>query len=106
MEADGYRKVAVQPLHIFAGTKYQQLTETCNFFPGLRVFIGETLFHRWGFVTSIIQAVATEAQGFEVECPTTTVNGKAVFKGLAYYPQVNEAFISRLKRTLKLAKYY
>ncbi len=206
VEADGYRKAAVQPLHIFPGTEYHQLAETCSFFPGLRVFIGETLFHRWGFVKDIIRAVASDflaeeeglnllaihgtplasdpanivylgferlvsdlypnviaasvegipdhdavfskikreglaarykkvriipmmyfaglhAQedlmgeedswkselediGFEVECPTTFVNGKAVFKGLAYYPQVNVGFMSRLKRTLDLAKYY
>jgi len=206
VESDGYRKAAIQPLHIFPGTEYHQLAETCSFFPGLRVFIGETLFHRWGFVKTVIRAVQSDfldpeeglnllaihgtplaadpaniiylgferlisdmypnvitasvegipdsdavfskikrqglanryprvriipmmyfaglhaeedlmgeedswrselqGQGFEVECPTTHVDGKEVFKGLAYYPKVNEGFISRLKRTLELAKYY
>ena len=206
VEADGYRKAAVQPLHIFPGTEYHQLAETCSFFPGLRVFTGETLFHRWGFVKTIIRAVESDflppeeglnllaihgtplaadpaniiylgferlisdmypnvitasvegipdhdavfskikrqglvqrynrvriipmmyfaglhaeedlmgkedswrselaTQGFDVECPTIDVDGKEVFKGLAYYPQVNEGFISRLMRTLDLAKYY
>jgi sirohydrochlorin cobaltochelatase len=50
VEAAGYRKVVVQPLHVFPGTEYQQLAETCAFFPGLRVFLGETLLHRWDFV--------------------------------------------------------
>lgn len=50
VEAAGYRKVVVQPLHIFPGTEYQHLAETCNFFPGLRVFLGESLLHRWDFV--------------------------------------------------------
>ncbi len=50
VEAAGYRKVVVQPLHIFPGTEYQQMAETCAFFPGLRVFLSETLFHRWDFI--------------------------------------------------------
>ena len=50
VEADGYRKAVVQPLHVFPGTEYQQVTETCAFFPGLRIFLGETLLHRWDFV--------------------------------------------------------
>ncbi|EKD36768.1 MAG: Cobalt chelatase [uncultured bacterium] len=50
VEAAGYRKVVVQPLHIFPGTEYRQMAETCAFFPGLRVFLSETLLHRWDFV--------------------------------------------------------
>ncbi|MBA3006983.1 MAG: sirohydrochlorin cobaltochelatase [Proteobacteria bacterium] len=50
VEAAGYRKVVVQPLHIFPGTEYQQMAETCAFFPGLRVFLSETLLHRWDFI--------------------------------------------------------
>ncbi|RUM47111.1 MAG: cobalamin biosynthesis protein CbiK [Desulfocapsa sp.] len=50
VEATGYRKAVVQPLHVFPGTEYQQLAETCEYFPGLRVFLSETLFHRWNFI--------------------------------------------------------
>lgn len=50
VEAAGYRKVVVQPLHVFPGTEYQQMAEVCSFFPGLRVLLGETLLHRWDFV--------------------------------------------------------
>ncbi len=50
VEAAGFRKVVVQPLHIFPGTEYRQIQETCAYFPGLRVFMGETLCHRWAFI--------------------------------------------------------
>jgi sirohydrochlorin cobaltochelatase len=55
VEAAGFRKVVVQPLHVFPGTEYQQLAETCEYFPGLRVFLSETLLHRWNFVKSSLQ---------------------------------------------------
>ena len=206
VEADGYRKAVVQPLHVFPGTEYQHLAETSTYFPGLRVFQGESLLHRWDFVKEILEAVepeflkpeegynllavhgtplaadpvnivymglekllgdmypnvgcasvegipdhgavfskmaredfagqykrikiipmmyfagihaeddlmgdedswraALEAQGFEVECAMTNVDGKAYFKGLAHYPEVNDGFIDRLNRMLKLAEYY
>lgn len=57
VEADGYRRVVVQPLHIFPGTEYQQMAETCAYFPGLRVFMGETLLHRWEFVKDTLAVV-------------------------------------------------
>lgn len=70
VEADGFRKAVVQPLHIFPGTEYQQLAETCSFFPGLRVVLGETLFHRWDFIVEILETVEsdflTPEQGFNL----------------------------------------
>ncbi len=57
VEAAGYRKAVVQPLHIFPGTEYQQLAETCEYFPGLRVFLCETLLHRWDFVNRTLAVV-------------------------------------------------
>ncbi len=60
VEADGYRKAVVQPLHVFPGTEYKQLEEICAFYPGMRVFLGETLLHRWGFTKSIIQVIQSE----------------------------------------------
>jgi sirohydrochlorin cobaltochelatase len=205
-EADGYRKAVVQALHVFPGTEYQQLTETCSFFPGMRVFLGETLFHRWKFVKQILDAIkpdflrpddgynllaihgtplaadpanilylgfermvadlfpnveaasvegvpdheavfarmareglsnrykrvriipmmyfaglhaeedlmggedswrsTLEELGFEVDCPMVKIDGKNYFKGLAHYPEVNEGFLNRLDRIMKLAQYY
>jgi len=206
VEADGYRKAVVQPLHIFPGTEYQQLAETCHFFPGLRVLIGETLLHRWEFVTEIldvmepeflapeegynllaihgtplaadpaniiylgfermlmdkypnVSAAAVEGVpyhkavfarinragisanhnkikiipmmyfaglhaekdlmsdeeswkkdlqelGFDVECPTVVFDNQEYFKGMAHYPEVNDAFLDRLHRALELSRHY
>jgi sirohydrochlorin cobaltochelatase len=60
VESQGFRKAVVQPLHIFPGTEYQQLAETCEFFPGLRVLLSETLLHRWDFVKETLAVVETE----------------------------------------------
>jgi sirohydrochlorin cobaltochelatase len=60
VEAAGFRRAVVQPLHIFPGTEYQQLAETCTYFPGLRVFLSETLFHRWEFVKETLSVVEQE----------------------------------------------
>ncbi len=205
-EAAGYRKVVVQPLHVFAGTEYQQIAETCEYFPGLRVFLSETLLHRWDFILETLEVMAKEflrpedglnllalhgtplaadpvnivylgldnlvrdlypnvltasvegipnfeavhrrikrerlqksysrikiipmmyiaglhveddlmgkedswrqdfeQLGLEVECPTISHEGSLYFKGLAFYPELVEMYMDRLKRTLELAKYY
>ena len=63
VEAAGFRKVVVQPLHIFPGTEYQQLAETCEYFPGLRVFLSETLFHRWDFVKASLAVIEKDFLG-------------------------------------------
>lgn len=60
VEAAGFRKAVVQPLHIFPGTEYQQMAETCEYFPGLRVFLGETLLHRWNFIKKTLAEVESE----------------------------------------------
>ncbi len=60
VEAAGYRRAVVQPLYIFPGTEYRQLAETCEFFPGLRVFLAETLLHRWNFVKETLAVVEQE----------------------------------------------
>ncbi len=57
VEAAGFRRAIVQPLHIFPGTEYRQLAETCEYFPGLRVFLSETLLHRWQFVRETLAVV-------------------------------------------------
>jgi sirohydrochlorin cobaltochelatase len=60
VEACGYRKAIIQPLHVFPGTEYQQLVETSYYFPGLRVIVGETLCHRWPFVREVLDVVSEE----------------------------------------------
>ncbi|MCF6291472.1 MAG: sirohydrochlorin cobaltochelatase [Desulfobacterales bacterium] len=60
VEAAGFRKAVVQPLHIFPGTEYHHMAETCEYFPGLRVFLSETLLHRWDFIRQTLDVVARE----------------------------------------------
>jgi len=60
VEAAGFRKAVVQPLHIFPGTEYQQLAETCEYFPGLRIFLSETLLQRWNFVKKTLAVIESE----------------------------------------------
>ncbi|NOZ69071.1 MAG: cobalamin biosynthesis protein CbiK, partial [Deferribacteres bacterium] len=60
LEAEGYRRVVVQPLHVFPGTEYQILTEVCEGFPGLRTIVGETLLHRWRFVGEVLDIVSAD----------------------------------------------
>ncbi len=60
VESEGYRKAVVQPLHIFPGTEYSQLFETCASFPGIRLIVGETLLHRWDFVEELLQILERE----------------------------------------------
>ncbi|HSL60376.1 MAG TPA: sirohydrochlorin cobaltochelatase [Desulfotignum sp.] len=59
VEAQGFRRAVVQPLHVFPGTEYCQMAETCAYFPGLRVFMGETLFHRWEFITQTLEVLSS-----------------------------------------------
>lgn len=56
-EEDGFRKVVVQPLQVFPGTEYQQIAETCVYFPGVRTFLSETLLHRWEFIRETLDVV-------------------------------------------------
>ena len=60
IEAAGYRKAVVQPLHVFPGTEYRQMAETCEYFPGVRVLLGEPLLHRWDFVRETLAVVERE----------------------------------------------
>lgn len=206
-ESEGFRKVVVQPLHIFPGTEYQQISETCEYFPGLRVFLSETLMHRWDFIEEVLEIIEpefllaeegvnilalhgtplaadpvniiyqgidrlvegmytnvvaasvegiphlkacikrvtgmvadkkyTEAKiiplmflaGIHVEddlmgdedswrqelmktgltnihCPRITFNEEEYFKGLGFYPEITDLLIQRLRRTLRLARFY
>lgn len=128
VEADGYRKAVVQPLHIFPGTEYQQLAETCSFFPGLRVFLGETLFHRWQFIKQIIKAIQPEFLNSEEGLNLLAIHGtplaadpaNIIYTGFErllsdLYPNVvtasvegipdHEAVFARMEREQSAARY-
>jgi len=58
--AEGYRKVVVQPLHIFPGTEYDKVVDICKKFPGLRIVVGEPLFYRWERINEVLEDVSKE----------------------------------------------
>jgi sirohydrochlorin cobaltochelatase len=57
VEAMGFRRAVVQPLHIFPGTEYTQLMETSHFFPGIRVIFAESLLHRWEYIRACLETM-------------------------------------------------
>lgn len=58
--AEGYRKVVVQPLHIFPGLEYKNVVEICERFPDLRIVVGEPLLFRWEYVKEVLEVVSKE----------------------------------------------
>ncbi len=75
VEADGYRKAVVQPLHVFPGTEYQQVKESSLYFPGLRVVMGETLCHRWDFIEAVLEVVSKDFLTGENEINLLALHG-------------------------------
>ncbi len=85
LEAEGYRKVVVQPLHIFPGLEYKEVLEICEAFPGLRIVVGEPLFFRWENVQEVLEVLSKEflsaeeginvlaAHGTEVTCDSANI---------------------------------
>ncbi|NOY46276.1 MAG: cobalamin biosynthesis protein CbiK [Deltaproteobacteria bacterium] len=61
LEAEGYTKVVVQPLHIFPGEEYEEVMNIVEHFPGLRIETGEALLQRW---ESLFEVVAVISQDF------------------------------------------
>jgi len=57
---EGYRKVVVQPLHIFPGLEYDKVVNICKKFPGLRIVVGEPLFYRWERINEVLDIVSKE----------------------------------------------
>lgn len=128
VEATGFRRAVVQPLHIFPGTEYKQMAETCEYFPGLRVLLSETLLHRWDFIKEILDVVKQEFLPQEEGLNLLALHGtplsadpvNTVYLGLErlvrdLYPNVlaasiegvpdHEAVLARIKR-LNLADQY
>ncbi|MBF0319773.1 MAG: sirohydrochlorin cobaltochelatase [Nitrospirae bacterium] len=93
LEEHGYRKAVVQPLQIVPGTEYQALVEMCVNFPGLRVAMGETLFHRWQFIDEIMAAIAQDFIAKDEGINVTVAHGtplaadpaNILYQGLDYY---------------------
>ncbi|RUM88747.1 MAG: cobalamin biosynthesis protein CbiK [Thermodesulfatator sp.] len=58
--AEGYRKVMVQPLHVFPGLEYETVVEVAQRFPDLRIVVGEPLLFRWEYVREVLSVVEKE----------------------------------------------
>ncbi|MEN8188522.1 MAG: sirohydrochlorin cobaltochelatase [Thermodesulfobacteriota bacterium] len=78
VESQGFRKAVVQPLHIFPGSEYRHLAETCEYFPGLRVFLGETLLHRWKYVNDILAVVEQDFFSADRGCNLLALHGTSL----------------------------
>ncbi len=59
LESEGYRKIVVQPLHIFPGQEYVETKKVVEAFRtlGLRIEFGHTLLHEWPYVHEAIDAL-------------------------------------------------
>ncbi len=59
LEDDGYRRVAIQSLHIFPGQEFSKMVKVIDAFKtlGLDIEYGGTLLHDWEFVFETIEAV-------------------------------------------------
>lgn len=93
LEAEGYARVAVEPLQIFPGEEFEEVVKLATGFPGLRVEFGETLFHRWEYVREVIDILAGDflppSEGCTVliahGSPRTSVGSNSTYLGLDRY---------------------
>ena len=93
LEADGYTKVAVQPLQIFPGEEYEEVLRLATGFPGLRVEFGETLLQRWEGVHEVVKLLSRDflppPEGCNVivahGSPQTGVGSNSTYLGLDRY---------------------
>jgi len=95
LEDQGYRRVAVQPLHIFPGQEYQEMERVIGAFRtlGLRIEYGGALFHEWPMVFAAMEALSAqflpEGEGANLlvvhGTPQTFPGSNATYLGLARY---------------------
>jgi sirohydrochlorin cobaltochelatase len=93
LEAEGYTRVAVQPLHIFPGQEYEEVLGIVERFPGVRVETGETLLQRWENVHEVVELLARDFLPNDAGCnvivahgtPSTHVGSNITYLGLDRY---------------------
>lgn len=93
LEAEGYTKVAVEPLQIFPGEEYEEVLRLAGGFPGLKVEFGETLLHRWEYVHKVVAVLSKDflppAEGCNVlvahGSPQTGVGSNSTYLGIDRY---------------------
>ncbi len=60
LEAEGFKKVVVQPIHIFPGEEYEEVLGIVSTFPGLAIETGETLLQRWETLREVIHVLSAD----------------------------------------------
>ncbi len=75
LEAAGYTKVAVQPLHIFPGEEYEEVLKIVEHFPGLKIETGETLLERWESLFEVVHVVSRDFLPPDEGCNVLTAHG-------------------------------
>lgn len=95
LENEGYRKVAVQSLHIFPGQEFEDLEREIAAFRmiGLHIEYGGTLLHEWPWVFATVDVLEKEflapSEGYNVlvahGTPETFAGSNATYLGLDRY---------------------
>ncbi len=75
LEAEGYTKVVVQPLHIFPGEEYEEVMNIVEHFPGLRIETGETLLQRWESLFEVVEVISQDFLPPEEGCNVLAAHG-------------------------------
>lgn len=101
LENEGYRKVAIQSLHIFPGQEFKDLEQEIEAFRliGLRIEYGGTLLHKWDWAFETIDILEKEflppEQGYNIlvahGSPLSFPGSNAAYLGLDRYLSRNYA---------------
>ncbi len=75
LEAEGYTKVVVQPLHIFPGEEYEEVMNIVEHYPGLRIETGEALLQRWESLFEVVEVISQDFLPPEEGCNVLTAHG-------------------------------
>jgi sirohydrochlorin cobaltochelatase len=77
LENDGYRKVALQPLHIFPGQEYEEVKKVVKAFShlNLKISLGGTLFHDWPEVFEVIDSMEPDFLPSDQGCTVLITHG-------------------------------
>jgi sirohydrochlorin cobaltochelatase len=90
LQAQGFTKVVVQPLHIFPGEEYEEVLSIVAQFPGLHLEVGETLLQRWESLRRVVSIVSSDFLPPDQGCnvlvshgtPSTNLGSNITYLGL------------------------
>lgn len=90
LEAAGFTKAVVLPIHVFPGEEYEEVLSIVKNFPGIRIETGETLMQRWETMFRLVKALAKDflppGEGCNVlvahGTPMTNVGSNIAYMGL------------------------